>query len=182
MEVWKDIEGYEGYQVSNLGNARSLDRMVGGPFGSKRFAKGRILKLHCQKTGYLTIDLCNEGKKPIKRPIHRLVAEAFIPNPNNLPMINHRNEVKTDNRVENLEWCDAKYNNNYGTVKERIAITNTNGKKSKRVLQYTKDGKFIKEWPSVGEVTRQTGYSQGTVSKCCRGEQKIYKGYIWRYA
>lgn len=120
MEVWKDIiiEGFEGYQVSNLGRVRSFDRISKGKNDSQRLVKGRVLIQQKLKNGYLRVGLC-DGIKMTKFLVHRLVAQAFIPNPNNLPQINHKSEVKTDNRVENLEWCDHKYNNNYGTVNER---------------------------------------------------------------
>lgn len=115
------------------------------------------------------------------KTIHRLVAEAFIPNPLNLPQVNHKDEDKTNNRVENLEWCDSKYNTNYGTCVDRRSKKFINGKKSKIVLQYSLDLILIKEWPSVREIQRQFGYKQGHISECCRGELKTYKGYIWKY-
>ena len=107
MEVWKDIKGYEGlYQVSNLGNVMSLHYR-----GTKN--KKQLLKPAKDKDGYLSIALYKDGKTKQYR-VHRLVASAFIPNPNNYSQVNHINEIKDDNRVENLEWCTAKYNNNYG--------------------------------------------------------------------
>ena len=108
-EQWRPIRGYEGlYVVSNLGRVRSIG-----------YVEDRILK-QCLNKGYFIVTL-SKCKKHTHFSVHRLVAEAFIPNPNNLPMINHRNEIKTDNRVENLEWCDCKYNCNYGSgLKRRI--------------------------------------------------------------
>lgn len=164
-EVWKDILGYEGhYQVSNKGRVKSL-----------KLGKERILKPRRDVGGYLQVYLCKNGDKKWCL-VHRLVAQAFIPNSNNLPQINHKNEDKTDNIVENLEWCSAKYNNNYGTHIQRIAE-----KTSKPVLQYTKDGKFIQEWKSVMDVERNLGYFQSAISACCLGKLKSAYKFVWKY-
>ena len=116
-EIWKDIIGYEGlYQVSSLGRVRSLDRFY------YRLHKGKVLSPTKDRYGYLTVTLnCNGKSKTIK--IHRLVAQAFIENPDNLPQVNHKDEVKSNNCVDNLEWCSAKYNNNFGTRQERYRNT-----------------------------------------------------------
>ena len=124
-EIWRPILGYEGvYEVSSYGRVRSLDRYD----GRNHFIKGRIMKRSYCSNGYLSIDLCLNGK--IKKClVHRLVALTFIPNPDNLPMVNHLDEDKTNNRVDNLEWCTAKYNINYGTARIRgkeTAIKNGN--------------------------------------------------------
>ena len=171
-EIYKDIKDLEGkYQVSNWGNVMSLNYNGTG--------KPRLMKTVKNKFGYLIIKLFKDRKPKMFR-VNRLVAEAFIPNPNNLPQVNHKDEDKTNNRVDNLEWCDNKYNCNYGTRNERMAKTNTNGKKSKKVLQFTKSGEFIREWPSTMECERN-GFYNSHVSACCRGEQKTHKGFIWRY-
>lgn len=171
VEVWKDIKEYEGlYQGSNLGRARSLDRWVKSKSGSVRLCKGKILKLCTDKYGYLKVGLCKNGKQKFHL-VHRLVAEAFIPNPYNLPCINHKDECKTNNNVNNLEWCDNKYNNAYGTRTERCC---------KPVLQYDLEGNFIREWKSTAECGRN-GFIQQAVAACCRGELKKYKDFIWRY-
>lgn len=115
IEIWKSIPGYEGlYEVSNTGQIRSLDMYVKVGFGAYRLQKGKVLSPAKDKYGYLVVSLTYNGKhKTIK--VHRLVAQAFIENPDNLPEVNHKDEDKTNNIVENLEWCNHKYNMNYGT-------------------------------------------------------------------
>ena len=129
--------------------------------------------------------LCKNGK-PKTFQIHRLVAQAFIPNPQNLPCVNHKDEDKTNNTVDNLEWCTHEYNDNYGTHNERVAKKLTgvyNSKaKSKTVLQLRKDGSLVRIWPSVAEIRRQLGYLVGNIATCCRGERHSAYGYKWCYA
>ena len=174
-EFWKNIKDYENlYQGSNLGRVRSFDRWVKGRNGSLRFCKGRILKPGINGRGYLQVDLCKNGKVK-KFLVHRLVAEAFLPNPDNLPEVNHKDENKQNNNVENLEWCDRTHNVNYGTAIERMIKT-----ASKSVLQYTLDGQFVREWESTAECGRN-GFNQGHVAECCQGKRKTHKGFIWRY-
>ena len=178
-EYWKPILNYEGlYEVSNWGRVRSLDRWCSHRRG-KQLKKGRILKLCTNKGGYLYVYLWKNGKGKYFL-VHRLVAEAFIPNPDNLPQVNHKDENKLNNNAENLEWCSAKYNSNFGTRNERIIVKNTNGKCSKKVLQYDLEGNFIREWQSTKECGRN-GFNQGHVAECCRGERKTHKGFIWKY-
>ena len=169
-EIWKDIEEYEGlYQVSDNGRVRSL-----------KYGKERILKPERCKNGYLRVNLCkNEKQKHFL--VHRLVALTFITNPNNLPQINHKDEDKTNNSVQNLEWCDQKYNHNYGTINQRISEKMTNGKLSKPVLQFTLDGKFVREFKSGMDIKRNLGYSCGNISSCCLGKRKSANGFIWKY-
>ena len=165
-EIWKDINGYEGlYQVSNFGRVKSLNY--------RRTGREEILTPQMNTNGYLTVQLWkNEKRKSCL--VHRLVAMAFIPNPNNLPEVNHKDEDKTNNCVWNLEWCDCKYNINYGTRTEKT---------TKTVLQLNKDtGEVIKEWPSANEVQRQLGYKQGAISMCCLGKCNQAYGFKWQYA
>ena len=182
-EIWKSVEGYEGlYQVSSYGRVRSLDRMVINSDGVKRLFKGRILKPNKVRNGYLKIQLSKSGKVN-GALIHRLVAQSFIQNPDNLPIINHKDENKTDNHVENLEWCDSKYNTNYGTAIQRSAEKRLNSPKlSKPVLQIDKEtNEIVDKYPSAMEAARQLKIDQGNISSCCRGELKAYKGFKWQY-
>lgn len=179
-EVWKDIKGYEGsYQVSNMGRVKSFCR------------KTRILKPQKTQDGYLQVCLCRDGKKK-RLYVHRLVAGSFIPNLENKETINHINEIKTDNHVSNLEWMTRAENNNHGTHTER-GVKKRKGRKqskewidkrakgnSKPVLQFTLDGKLVKEWSSITEAGK-SGFTPSNIIKCCRGKQKTSKGYIWKY-
>lgn len=167
MEIWKKIEGYENYEVSNEGRVRSL--------GNDKTRKTKILRPSDNGWGYLHVNLFKNGKSK-KFKVHRLVATAFVPNMFNLDEVNHINEVKTDNRAENLMWCDGKENSNWGTRNQRIGE-----KQSKPVLQFSKSGEFIREWPSAREVQRVLGFLRSNISSCCLGKQKSYKGFIWRY-
>ena len=108
---------------------------------------------------------------------------CFLPNPDNLPQVNHKNETKTDNKVENLEWCDSRYNDNYGTRNDKIGRSQLNHpNKSKTVSQYTKEGEFIAIYPSAQEAERQTGVDSRHISHCCIGKLKTAGGFIWRRA
>lgn len=163
-EIWKDKKDYEGhYQVSNFGRVKSI-----------KFGKERILKLRTDKDGYFKVDLSKNNKLKTFT-VHRLVAEAFLPNPHNYPCVNHKDECKTNNNVNNLEWCNSKYNINFGTRNEKASK-----KLSKPVLQYTLEGEFVKEWSSTMECGIN-GYNQSNVAACCRGERKTHRGFIWRY-
>lgn len=164
--LWKGIKGYEGkYQVSNIGEVRSLNYNHTG--------KAKKLKQGTDKDGYKTVGLCNNGKEKFYK-VHRLVANTFIPNPNNLPQVNHINEVKDDNRVSNLEWCDCKYNNNYG---------NRTSKASKKTICLNTGEIFN----SVREAGRKYNIVPTSITKCCRGEYKSAgkdkdgNKLIWKY-
>ena len=172
QEEWKNIIDYEGlYQVSNLGRVKSLNY--------KHTGREKILKSSVDKIGYMYVGLCKNGKRK-HYLVHRLVAEVFISNPNNLAQVNHKDENKHNNCVENLEWCDAKYNINYGTATERRRKTNTNHPSySKVVLQYDLNGNFIKEWPSTMEVQRQLGIRISHISECCKGGYFCKKRNKW---
>ena len=164
-EIWCPIKGYEGqYEVSDKGRVRSL-----------KYGKERILKPGRNNCGYLIAGLCNNGEHKWYS-VHRLVAQTFIPNPNNLPEVNHKDEDKENNSVHNLEWCSSKYNANFGTRTQRQAE-----KLSKPVLQYSLDGEFVKEWSSTIGVERNLGYLHNNISNCCNGKRKSAYGYIWKF-
>lgn len=169
IEIWKDIVGFEGlYQISNLGNVKSLNYLHTG--------KERILKLSKNQYGYLYVTFRKNGEKK-NYLIHRLVCQSFIPNPNNLPQVNHKDECKTNNCVENLEWCTCKENINYGSHNKRVSE-----KMSKTVLQFTKDGEFIKEWKSGKDIQRILGFDSSHISRCCLGKRKSAFGFVWKYS
>lgn len=180
MEIWRDIKGYEGlYQVSNEGRVKSLERKTQHR-GRLITIKERFLKQSHDTKGYLMAHLYKNGIDNTLK-VHRLVAEAFIDNLDNLPEVNHKDECKTSNVVENLEWCDTKYNINYGTHNERVAKSLTNGITSKPIIQYDLDGNFIQEYPSMHEAARCLGLKQGGISMCCRGIAKTAYGFVWKY-
>ena len=182
IEIWKDIKDHEGlYQVSNLGRVKSLNYNHTG--------KERLLNLCKNRYGYLTVRLYKNGKGK-RFSVHRLVAEVFLPNPENKPCINHKiegDEGKTMNMVifnedgsvdeerTTIEWVTVKENNNYGIRTERSAKV-----LSKPVLQLSLSGDLIREWNSIAECGRN-GFSQGDVCLCCRGKQKTHKGFRFMY-
>lgn len=174
-EVWKDIKGYEGlYKISNIGRIKSLGRLKTN--GKNKYISHEIiLKPWVNAQGYLCAALWAKGKKVKTMLVHRLVAEAFIPNPNNYPYVNHMDENKQNPKAENLEWCTMEYNFKYGTALERMAES-----KSKKVYQYSKEGKLIREWKSTKECGRN-GYDDVSVWKCCTGKSKTHNGFIWSY-
>lgn len=170
QEVWKDVVGYEGlYQVSNLGAVRSL-----------RSGSPKLLRQRYDAYGYKILDFCVCGVQQTFK-VHRLVAEAFIPNPFGLPEVNHKDENKANNRADNLEWCTKLYNCEYGTFGKRVSQSKINGKGSRPVLQYTLDGKFVAEYPSTKEVERQLGFFATHIARCCRGVKPTAHGFVWRY-
>ena len=180
-EIWKDIDGYDGYQISNKGRVKST--IVRN--------EGKLLKIGINKLGYCIVGLSINGKSKTHY-VHRLVAETFIPNPDKKLCIDHINTDRTDNRVENLRWCTQKENINNpltkeiwsGTHKGREVLSIRGGKhhKAKKVQQFTKDGIFIKEWSTPIEAARELGYGGSvTIRDCCRGKSKTAYGFIWKY-
>jgi hypothetical protein len=181
-EIWKDIEGYEGrYQVSNLGRVRSKDMVlpcVVKGIETTRVRRGVIRKSHIGHTGYHYV-LLRGGDKYKNFRLHRLVAKAFVPNPDNLPEVNHKDENKNNNRADNLEWCSSSYNHCYGTTIERAA-----DKIRCKVLQIDKNGEVIHEYKSVTAAAKAVGTSSSQISRCCMNLKSYVtaKGYRWRYA
>lgn len=177
-EIWKDIAGYEGwYQVSNLGRVKSLDRYVNGNGINCDFQlmKGKFLKGSKDKLGYYRVHLRkNVTYKSIL--VHRLVAEAFLPNPNNLPYINHKDENPSNNSLCNLEWCTPQYNVTYGTAIER-----SNRTKYRKVIQFDKNGNEVARWDSLKAAAKSINRAQQNISRCCRGKAPSCGGYIWKY-
>lgn len=185
-EIWKEVVGYEGlYEVSNQGAVRSLSYHL--------TRQTKVLKLCKDHNGYLQVNLCKDGRQK-SFTVHRLVARAFLPNPGNLPEVNHKNEDKISNFVfvsedgtvvpekSNLEWCTQSYNNNYGTRIERVAKVQLNDPiKSKPVLQYDLSGNLVKKWPSAHEAQRQTGWRHSNISACCLGKLKTAYRHVWRF-
>jgi hypothetical protein len=174
-EIWKDIKEYEGlYQVSNLGRVKSIERKVDiysrkNKKYYKRTIKQKFIKYGGNTIGYVNVALSKDGyTKPMY--VHRLVAEAFIPNPNNYPVINHKDENKENNTVDNLEWCTIKYNNNYGT---RI-------KTAKQVNQYDLAGNFIKKWESINEASKELKLKK--IWEVCNGKRNKCGNFVWKYA
>ena len=156
----KDIKNYEGlYAVTPEGEVYS--------YKSKKFLKPGV-----NHKGYLFVNLCKNGKVKCCR-VHRLIAMAYLPNPENLPQVNHKDENKTNNCLQNLEWCDNKYNHNYGTINERIS----NSKKIP-ILQYDLDGNFIREWRSTTDAVKEL---KGHIYECLKGKQKTACGFVWKY-
>lgn len=173
-EIWKDVIGYEGlYQVSNFGRVKSLGN--GGSKNSK-FSSERILK-QLNRNGYFGVCFCKDGKKKIYL-VHRLVATAFLPNPDNLPQVNHKDQCKTNNVCSNLEWCDCKYNINYGTHNKRMAESNTNHPNKSKKVMCIETGKI---YPSAMQVKRELGFANTSISAVCLGKYKQAYGFHWKY-
>lgn len=169
-EEWRPVKGYEGlYEVCNYGLVKSLGK------------RKTIMKIDVSKCGYAMIHLYKNGS--YKRAlVHRLVAEAFIPNPDNLPQVNHKDENKLNNRVDNLEWCTASYNSLYGTKNERHREKMINNpKRSKPVIQKEMDGTFVKRYPSIIEAERN-GFVRQCITKVCNGESAYHYNYLWEWA
>lgn len=173
-EEWRDIKGYEGlYQVSNFGRVKSFNDHTKNKTNN---INGKILKQRITKDGYYESCLSKEGVKKTIR-IHILVAEAFIPNPNNYPIINHRDERPKNNYFENLEWCDYKYNLNYGTAMKRRRISSS----LKNIMQYDLNGNLIKKWNSTFDLREETDYNVNGIIRVCNGNLKTSNNFIWRF-
>lgn len=161
LEVWKPIKDFEDYLISSFGRVKSIKRNI-------------ILKQFEYRGGYLEVHLRKPGIKSHKK-VHRLVAEAFIPNPNNLPQVNHKDENKKNNNLNNLEWCNSSYNNSYNNRALKVAK-----KKYKAVAKYDLNNNLIKIYNSQTEAAKDNNIKQGGISDCVLGKIKTYKGFIWK--
>lgn len=164
---WRDINGTNGlYQVSNNGDVRRIYKTK----------PHRVLKKIIDKDGYYQVNLSVNNKRRTAR-VHRLVAEAFIENPNGYPVINHKDENKINNYFENLEWCTVAHNTNYMNMPYRRA------KPLRRpIAQFDLNGKYIRTWESRAEIERKLNVSGGNITTCCQGKQKTAYGFLWLYA
>lgn len=171
-EIWKDIEGYEGYyQVSNFGRVKSLERVCRHPLGGTRKVNEKIMKFDVNKKwGYLRVQLSKHGIDN-KYLVHRLVAQAFIDNPNNYEVVNHKDQNPSNNHSQNLEWCTIQYNNTYGDKIKKMC---------KQVVQLDKQGKIIKKFPSITQASIETNIAQCNITSCLSGNQKTAGGYYWK--
>lgn len=162
-EIWKDVQGYEGhYQVSNLGRVKSLSRIVKGKGNGSYIISDRILKLFVDKYGYNTITLKKDRKYKCHY-IHRLVADAFIPNSNKYPIINHKDENPSNNCADNLEWCTNQYNIEYSCAKSVLCV---------------ETGEIYK---SLAEAQNKTGIFKQNISLSCLGKRKTAGKYHWKF-
>lgn len=173
-EVWCDVKGFEGkYQVSNCGRIKSLNYNHTG--------KAKILRPVKTRNGYMQIGLVKNGERKWYK-VHRLVLSAFSPVADMDELqVNHINEIKADNRLENLEWCTCKDNCNHGTRNDRSAEN-----RSIPIVQLTLEGKLVKAWESSMEAKRIDGFNPGAINQCCKNKfnkegNNIYKGYRWMY-
>lgn len=180
-EEWRDVVGYEGrYAVSNLGRIAAYS----APYlcGDRICYRQPHLIKPCKRGDYLSVALSDGERHRKSYLIHRLVAQAFIPNPNNLPYINHKDENPLNNRVENLEWCTQSYNCNYGGHNARMAKTiHETAYQRRKVVKLTLDGDFVEQYVSIVEAARATGLHHTAISQCCRKLSTRSGNYKWMY-
>jgi hypothetical protein len=193
-ENWKDVVGFENlYEVSNLGNVRSLDRYVSGKLNSKRFQKGKNMTIQKTPKGYYSIILHKNGMA-YQMLVHRLVAIAFIENKSNKDQVNHLDLNKSNNNMNNLEWCTNLENMRHsyangghsGFTEKQIAAVRKNQlkaaeKRSRKVCQFDKEMNFIKSYRNSIEASKQTGTCSSKISACCAGHRKTCNNFIWKY-
>ena len=172
-EIWKDIKDYEEmYQISDLGRVKSLARII--KHQNRHYRKDKILKTSIDNHGYLQVTLCKNGK--VKRfHVHRLVAQAFIPNPENKPQVNHIDGNKLNNNINNLEWNTAGENTYHAYKNDLIKHYN------RKINQYDLDGNFIKTWDSAKDIEIKINIHKSAICNCCKNKRKTAGGYIWKY-
>lgn len=176
MEIWEDVVGYEGlYKVSNYGNVYSVPRIVHTGFSTQNKG-GIILKQQIDISGYKTVCLCDGKGDRRPKKVHRLVAMAFIDNPDNYPCVNHKDENKTNNHADNLEWCTVAYNNNYCTHQQRSSKSRINHIKRSTPIKCVETQVT---YPSMREAERQTGINQGQLWRCVNEPNRVAKGLHW---
>lgn len=172
MQEWRDVVGYEQlYQISNDGVLRSKDRVVNSSRG-QRFVRGKIISYHVDRHGYLSA--CLQNGKSTKVRIHRLVAEAFLPNPEGLPIVHHIDHDKTNNTVSNLQWVTVGDNNS------RFWSEGPGTNLTTKVDQYDLDGNYITTYKSASDAARSVGTSSSNILGACDGRHKTMKGYRWK--
>lgn len=174
-EKWRWVPGFEGlYMVSSMGNVMSVPKVATKSNGAVAEYEGRQLSPAPNRKGYLQVVLCSDGASKTCQ-IHRLVAMAFVPNPDCLPCVNHINENKGDNTDRNLEWCSIEYNNAYGTRAQRIGETQS------RIVQKMLADEILSEYPSTKSAAESVCGSASHISECCCGKRLSAYGFSWRY-
>lgn len=180
-EIWKDIPGWEGqYQASTWGRIKSVPRKRVKLDGSIWYTKEKLLKPATMRDGYLMVCF-NTSATKASYLVHRLIAKTFIPNPELLTTVNHINEIKTDNRVENLEWASRLQQMNAGTVKDRIRKTMTLRPTCFRRVRQKLNGQIIAIFPTIEAAGMATGTNSTAICMCCKGRRKHANKYEWEY-
>lgn len=172
--MWKKIKKFPYYSANEFGEIKVDNYIKVDKIGRKTNVKEKILKQYKDKDGYSRVMLCIGIEKPKNIPVHRLVAETFIPNPNNLPCVNHKDENKRNNHISNLEWCTIQYNNNYGKRNKKMKETLIN-KYGKKIIAIKKEKKYF--FNSVGEASRTLGVDKSNIFSCLKGKLNSINGY-----
>lgn len=179
METWIAIKGHEGYSVSDYGNVRADERSVKRKTGGVMKYRERMRKPSINRKGYYCLNLSNSCKEGYRTPVlvHRLVAQEFIPNPENKPQVNHKDGNKLNNNVDNLEWCTNDENHKHKLDNNLIPPTHA----PKRVGKFTKEGKLLETFESIYSAAKSVNSTQHMVSRVVNGKRPYHKGYVWRY-